>query len=80
MWQLRPEELALAPYVEAAFKRKRYTPQLSDEEIKAFPACGFAIAGQDTSNLPKANHRRPDKLRGMRESVRQMDEEIGIKL
>lgn len=39
--QKKNEELA--PYIEAAMKRKQYMPSLSDEEIPTFPALGRSI-------------------------------------
>ena len=41
--QTRKRE-ALAPFVKAAFERKRGMPPLSDDEIPAYPAYGYSIA------------------------------------
>jgi alkanesulfonate monooxygenase SsuD/methylene tetrahydromethanopterin reductase-like flavin-dependent oxidoreductase (luciferase family) len=49
----------LAPYVEAAFKRKQVMAPLADAEIPAFPAYGLTVAEPpDLSKMPEANRRR----------------------
>jgi hypothetical protein len=40
----RRKQQELAPFIEAAFARKRYPKPLADEEIPAYPAYGFSIA------------------------------------
>jgi alkanesulfonate monooxygenase SsuD/methylene tetrahydromethanopterin reductase-like flavin-dependent oxidoreductase (luciferase family) len=40
----RRKQAELAPYVEAAFKRKQELPPLADDEIPAFPAYGFTVS------------------------------------
>ncbi|MBI5949788.1 MAG: LLM class flavin-dependent oxidoreductase [Chloroflexi bacterium] len=59
----------LAPYVEAAFKRKQWMKELTDEEIPRFPAYGFNIAEVDISSLPEAQQRRALAMRRMREVI-----------
>ena len=39
----------LAPYVEAAFKRKEFMKELTDDEIETYRAYGFAVAEEDIS-------------------------------
>ncbi len=59
----------LAPYVEAAFKRKQWMKELTDDEIPAFPAYGFDIAEVDLASLPEAQQRRALAMRRMREVI-----------
>jgi len=65
--RLAKKEKELAPYVEAAFKRKEFMKPLSDEEIEAYKAYGFAIAEEDLAKMPEANRRRAEAMRRMRE-------------
>jgi len=39
----RRKQEELAPFIEAAMKRKQFMPQLSDDEIPTFPALGRSI-------------------------------------
>ncbi len=57
----------LAPYIEAAFKRKKWMEPLADDEIAAYRAYGFDVAEQDISQLPEAMQRRALAQRRMRE-------------
>jgi hypothetical protein len=58
----------LAPYVEAAFKRKAVMPPLADDEIPKFPAYGLTVAEPpDLSKMPEANRRRYLTYQKMRE-------------
>jgi len=59
----------LAPYVEAAFKRKQWMKELTDDEIPRFPAYGFNIAEVDLASLPEAQQRRALAMRRMREVI-----------
>ncbi|MFQ5380540.1 MAG: LLM class flavin-dependent oxidoreductase [Dehalococcoidia bacterium] len=76
--RLRQKEEELAPYVEAALKRKQFVRSLPDDQIKAFPAYGFAIAEEDISSLPEAQRGRAAAMQKMRKIIREMDAEIGI--
>ncbi|HTY80152.1 MAG TPA: LLM class flavin-dependent oxidoreductase [Candidatus Bathyarchaeia archaeon] len=57
----------LAPYVEAAFKRKQYLEPLADADIPTYEAFGASIAQIDTENMPEANRRRLIAFMKMRE-------------
>jgi alkanesulfonate monooxygenase SsuD/methylene tetrahydromethanopterin reductase-like flavin-dependent oxidoreductase (luciferase family) len=58
----------LAPYVEAAFKRKAAMPSLADGDIPAFPAYGLTVSeAPDLSKMPEANRRRYLTFQKMRE-------------
>ncbi|MDZ7727939.1 MAG: hypothetical protein U5Q44_06965 [Dehalococcoidia bacterium] len=48
--RLRKKDEELAPYIEAAFKRKAYMRELADEDIPAYPAYGY--------NVDRAGHRQ----------------------
>ncbi len=63
----------LAPFVEAALKRKERMKELSDDEVPAFPAYGFSIAETDTSKLPEDQKRRVEGLRRMQEVAERQD-------
>jgi hypothetical protein len=62
---------ALAPYVEAAFARKRAQPAPvsvpADDQIASYQAYGLSIAQVDPATLPEANRRRMEAFRQMRE-------------
>ncbi len=57
----------LAPYIEAAFKRKEFMKELSDDEIPTYGAYGLSVAEVDVSTLPEANRRRALAMRRLRE-------------
>jgi hypothetical protein len=57
----------LAPFIEAAFKRKQYMKELSDDEIPSYPAYGAMIAEVDTSQLDEAGRARAERWKKMRE-------------
>jgi hypothetical protein len=57
----------LAPYVEAAFRRKQAMPALADAAIPTYQAYGLSIAQVDVDKLPEANRRRLEAFRKMRE-------------
>ena len=58
----------LAPYVEAAFKRKAAMPPMADSAIPTFPAYGLTVAeAPDLSKMPEANRRRYLTFQKMRE-------------
>jgi len=57
----------LAPYIEAAFKRKQAMPPLVESDIPTYEAYGMAIAQVDIDKLPEANRRRLETFRKMRE-------------
>src|SRR5262250_1717933 len=65
--RLARKEEELAPYVEAAFKRKQYLEPLADTDIPTYEALGSSIAQIDTSNMPEANRRRLIAFMKMRE-------------
>jgi alkanesulfonate monooxygenase SsuD/methylene tetrahydromethanopterin reductase-like flavin-dependent oxidoreductase (luciferase family) len=61
---------ALAPYVDAAMRRKRIHPPLADHEIPPLPAYGLTVAETpDLSKMPEANRRRALAFRRMREII-----------
>jgi alkanesulfonate monooxygenase SsuD/methylene tetrahydromethanopterin reductase-like flavin-dependent oxidoreductase (luciferase family) len=70
----------LAPYVEAALKRKQYLNELGEEDIPAYQAYGFSVAvtDEDIAKLPEANQRRALAMRRLREIVREVDQELGL--
>ncbi len=59
----------LAPYVEAAFKRKEFMKELADDEIPTYPAYGAMVAETqiDTTNLDEATKQRMARWQKMRE-------------
>ena len=57
----------LAPYIEAAFKRKQFMPPLARDEIPSFPAYGLTAPPVDLATLPEANRQRALAMRKMRE-------------
>jgi hypothetical protein len=59
------KRVALAPYIEAAFKRKAAMPPA--DGIPSFPAYGLTAPPVDLSTLPEANRRRALVMRRMRE-------------
>jgi alkanesulfonate monooxygenase SsuD/methylene tetrahydromethanopterin reductase-like flavin-dependent oxidoreductase (luciferase family) len=65
--RLARKEEELAPYVEAAFRRKQYLEPLADADIPTYEALGSSIAQIDTSNMPEANRRRLIAFMKMRE-------------
>jgi alkanesulfonate monooxygenase SsuD/methylene tetrahydromethanopterin reductase-like flavin-dependent oxidoreductase (luciferase family) len=62
----------LAPYVEAAFKRKQYLKELADDEIPTYGAYGNNVAEVDLDKLPEANRKRALAMRRLREIVRSL--------
>src|SRR5499426_20249 len=65
--RLARKEEELAPYVEAAFRRKQYLEPLADTDIPTYEAPGSSNAQIDTSNMPEANRRRLIAFMKMRE-------------
>ena len=63
--QRKAEELA--PYIEAAFRRKQARPAPADGDIASYPAYGLSIAQVDPATLPEANRRRLEAFKKMRE-------------
>jgi len=58
----------LAPYIEAAFKRKKYLEPLADADIPAYEAYGLTVTQPiDLDKMPEANRRRILTFRRMRE-------------
>jgi alkanesulfonate monooxygenase SsuD/methylene tetrahydromethanopterin reductase-like flavin-dependent oxidoreductase (luciferase family) len=57
---------ALAPYIEAALRRKEYMRALADDEIPSYPAYGLTVAEVDPATLPEANRRRAEVFKRMR--------------
>jgi len=57
----------LAPYVEAAFKRKKYLEPLAEADISTYEAFGASIAQIDTENMAEADRRRMIAFMKMRE-------------
>jgi hypothetical protein len=59
---------ALAPYVAAAFERKRAMAGLADADIPAYEAYGLTVTQPiDLEKMPEANRRRILTFRRMRE-------------
>ncbi len=58
---------ALAPYIEAAFERKKAMPQLAERDIPTYEAYGLTVAEVDLSKMPEANRLRHLAFRKMRE-------------
>lgn len=67
--RLKKKEEELAPYVEAAFKRKEFMKELTDGEIASYPAYGFAINETDIDNLPEEQKQRVMRMRQLRDVV-----------
>jgi alkanesulfonate monooxygenase SsuD/methylene tetrahydromethanopterin reductase-like flavin-dependent oxidoreductase (luciferase family) len=59
----------LAPYVEAAFKRKDYMKELADDEIPITHPYGFDIAEIDESQLDERQKARIAQMRKMRKAT-----------
>ena len=57
----------LAPFVAAAFERKKRMQPLADADIAAYPAYGLTAPPVDLYTLPEANRRRALLMRKMRE-------------
>ena len=57
----------LAPYVEAAFKRKTWMKEMTDDEIPSYQAYGAMVAEVDISGLPEAQKRRAMAMRRLRD-------------
>jgi len=57
----------LAPYIEAALKRKQSMAPLARAEIASYPAYGLTAPPVDLATLPEANRRRVLTMRRMRE-------------
>ncbi len=58
---------ALAPYLEAAFERKKAMPPLAEHDIPTYEAYGLTVAEVDLSKMPEANRLRYLAFRKMRE-------------
>ena len=58
---------ALAPYIEAAFERKKAMPPLAERDIPTYEAYGLTVAEVDLSKMPEANRLRHLAFRKMRE-------------
>jgi alkanesulfonate monooxygenase SsuD/methylene tetrahydromethanopterin reductase-like flavin-dependent oxidoreductase (luciferase family) len=65
--RLKRKEEELAPYAEAAFKRKQFLKAPTDAEIPGYQAYGFNIAEEELAKLPEANRRRAEAMRRMRD-------------
>jgi alkanesulfonate monooxygenase SsuD/methylene tetrahydromethanopterin reductase-like flavin-dependent oxidoreductase (luciferase family) len=80
--RVRRKQEELAPYVEAALRRKQYMKELGEDEIPSYEAYGFnvALTEDDLAKLPEANRRRALASRRLREIVREVDAEMGIGL
>ncbi len=57
----------LAPYIAAAFERKKTLAPLAEGEIPSYPAYGMSIAEVDLSTMPEANRLRVLAMKKMRE-------------
>ncbi len=65
--RLETKARELAPYVAAAFERKRAMAPLVDDQIPSYPAYGLTIAEVDVSKMPEANRLRVLAMKRMRE-------------
>ncbi|MBI2765028.1 MAG: LLM class flavin-dependent oxidoreductase [Chloroflexi bacterium] len=65
--RLRKKDEELAPYVEAAFKRKQWLKPLTDAEITPYAAYGMTVAEVDLSTLGESERQRAMAMRRMRE-------------
>ncbi len=65
--RLRKKNEELAPYVEAAFKRKTYMKEVTEDEIEPYYAYGFNVAEVDLSTLGPGEKQRAITMRKMRE-------------
>jgi alkanesulfonate monooxygenase SsuD/methylene tetrahydromethanopterin reductase-like flavin-dependent oxidoreductase (luciferase family) len=75
--RVRRKQEELAPYIEAAMRRKEWTKEMSEDEIPVYPAYGFSIAQDvDLSSLPEAHRRRAETMMKMREIVNRYDERM----
>ena len=61
----------LAPYIEAAFQRKQWLRELTDDEIPVYQAYGntVALTDDDIARLPEAQQRRVHQMRRLRDIV-----------
>ncbi len=64
--RVKKKDEELAPYVEAAFKRKQTIREMTDDEIPAYQAYGFAINEVDLDTLPEDQRRRVERMRHFR--------------
>jgi alkanesulfonate monooxygenase SsuD/methylene tetrahydromethanopterin reductase-like flavin-dependent oxidoreductase (luciferase family) len=71
--RVRRKNEELAPFVEAAMRRKERQAGLSDAEIPTYAAYGYSIAEVDVSKLPGEQRRRVEQVRKMREIVARFD-------
>lgn len=62
----------LAPYIKAAFERKKYLPPLTDSEIPTYSAYGNSVAAVDIDTLPEGQRQRALQMRKLREVVGQV--------
>jgi len=65
--RMKRKEEDLAPYVEAAFKRKEFMKELTDDEITSYQAYGAMVAEVDISQLDDVAKSRAMRWRKMRE-------------
>jgi alkanesulfonate monooxygenase SsuD/methylene tetrahydromethanopterin reductase-like flavin-dependent oxidoreductase (luciferase family) len=65
--RMKRKEEDLAPYVEAAFKRKEFMKELTDDEITSYQAYGAMVAEVDISQLDEVAKSRAMRWRKMRE-------------
>jgi alkanesulfonate monooxygenase SsuD/methylene tetrahydromethanopterin reductase-like flavin-dependent oxidoreductase (luciferase family) len=71
--RVRRKNDELAPYVEAAMKRKQRMAEMKDDEIPAYEAYGYNIAEVDVSKMPEAARQRMAQMSKMREVVARFD-------
>ena len=72
--RLARKQEELAPYIEAAMKRKAIRREMRDDEVPSYEAYGFNIAEIDVSKLPEDQRRRMEAMRKMREVAARFDE------
>ena len=71
---MRRKNEELAPYIEAAMKRKEQASQMEDEDIPTFESYGYNVAQVDVASLPEAQRRRMEQFQKMREVVERYNE------
>ena len=72
--RVRRKNEELAPYIEAAMKRKATAAQMKDEDIPTFESYGYNVAQVDVASLPEAQRRRMEQFQKMREVVERYNE------
>ncbi len=72
--RLARKQEELAPYIEAAMRRKSLRAEMRDDEVPTYEAYGFNIAEVDVSKLPEDQRRRMQAMRNMRDVAARFDD------